>query len=164
MMVECESCQTWCHFKCIGLENESEVTTKFICPFCDLGSLAKTTKYVDENLIKKKPQFAKLKRFTIESVLKMGLISDDLALLTKVINSCCQFEQEFKKERGKLFLSDDGDEESKLKLKLYYRKLVGVSIDFDNFRKQVRERLIELNSPNSVALSPANSNGNDDQK
>ncbi|GMG40441.1 unnamed protein product [Ambrosiozyma monospora] len=160
MMVECESCQTWCHFKCIGLENESEVTTKFICPLCDLNSIAKTTNFVEDNLIKKKPQFAKLKKFTIESVLKMGLISDDLALLTKVIKRCCQFEQEFKNERGKLFLADEGDQECKWNLKLYYRKLVGVSVDFDNFRKQVRERLIELNTPSSEML-PSVSTVND---
>lgn len=127
-MIECDGCQEWFHFKCIGLEENAQISS-YLCPICDSNCRMDTT-VVHERKMARKPSLASVER-AVADIKRLKVTTPELNLMERWMTQAEKFRTRFKDA----LTESDGQ-----KLKFFLRLMDGGSISFAE-RTQFKQQL-----------------------
>lgn len=140
-MIECDVCNEWYHLQCLGLEDDTVLEDRFICPMCDLKGVKQTTQLYFHHH-NQRPELSGLCSL-YEQGMAMPLACEEMKFVKEAIDDCFAF---LHKNMMKSLATCDGKivEQDVKKARFYLRKLIGCPLRC--FPDQIEElRLIHIN-------------------
>ncbi|ODV83367.1 hypothetical protein CANARDRAFT_29994 [[Candida] arabinofermentans NRRL YB-2248] len=145
IMIECESCEQWFHFSCLGLNEKDKSDTNidgFLCPACDVISQFKTTIH-HNNFLQKKKSLSDFFKFLKVSAERLPIFPGIFHQLIQVFEGLYKSRLELRKQ-----LNYDSDhklvEDDLVKLRFWFRKLGACDINFEKDIAEIKNRLFFL--------------------
>ncbi|QPG75270.1 hypothetical protein FOA43_002621 [Brettanomyces nanus] len=142
-MIECDKCNEWFHFSCIGLKPDADIEKiGYLCPICDFDNHLDTTKYHSYEM-SKKPEIEQLQ-------ILAEWARQHLKVTTPVVESIVELYQGAQNFRETVLKDLEYNEEGKLvekdieKVRFVLRKLGGCSVNFSKDRKEMKEYLARI--------------------
>ncbi|KAH3666803.1 hypothetical protein OGAPHI_003252 [Ogataea philodendri] len=134
IMIECEQCEQWFHFGCLGLDekDESEISG-FLCPICDIDMKFKSTRHHLEQT-DKKPTLAQLVEFVYWSNSQLTVLPAEYKNILWILRNCYTF---------KLSISNilENDLEG---IRFALRRMEACRVNFEQDRLVLRAKVAEL--------------------
>lgn len=147
-MIECEACQEWYHFKCLGLDSDnisSEDLNKmgFFCPICDFDDKLTTTKQQNE-IRNKRPRMEALENLFSWIKQNITVRSKVVSLIVELYEDGAKFRSDFQETLIKYNSEGNISETDQDKVLFVLRILEASSINFTKDREELRGRLRAL--------------------
>ncbi|KAG7887328.1 hypothetical protein KL936_004488 [Ogataea polymorpha] len=134
IMIECEACEQWFHFGCLGLRDEDEAEISgFLCPICDVDMRFKSTRYhLDQ--VERKPTLAQLVEFVYWSNSQLTVLPPEYRNILWILRNCYTF---------KLSISDLLENDL-AGIRHALRRMEGCRVNFEEDRRVLRAKVAEL--------------------
>ncbi|ESX03545.1 hypothetical protein KL918_004589 [Ogataea parapolymorpha] len=134
IMIECEACEQWFHFGCLGLRDEDEAEISgFLCPICDVDMRFKSTRYhLDQ--VDRKPTLAQLVEFVYWSNSQLTVLPPEYRNILWILRNCYTF---------KLSISDILENDL-AGIRHALRRMEGCRVNFEDDRRVLRAKVAEL--------------------
>ncbi|KAG7842783.1 hypothetical protein KL941_004813 [Ogataea angusta] len=134
IMIECEACEQWFHFGCLGLRDQDETEISgFLCPICDVDMRFKSTRHHLEQM-DRKPTLAQLVEFVYWSNSQLTVLPPEYRNILWILRNCYTF---------KLSISDILENDL-AGIRHALRRMEGCRVNFEEDRRVLRAKVAEL--------------------
>ncbi|KAG7755372.1 hypothetical protein KL947_004218 [Ogataea haglerorum] len=145
IMIECEACEQWFHFGCLGLRDEDEAEISgFLCPICDVDMRFKSTRHHLAQ-VDRKPTLAQLVEFVYWSNSQLTVLPPEYRSILWILRNCYTF---------KLSISDILENDL-AGIRHALRRMEGCRVNFEEDRRVLRAKVAELMRVDRRADPPA---------